>query len=290
MTKYALYPGCVMPTEQYAYELSIREVLPLLNIDLVDVEGFSCCGEPMKSMNQLMALYLSARNLALAERQDLDLYVPCPMCHLSLSECQRVMESNTEMRDRMNGMLASEDLQYNGSIDIVHTVNLLHDHIGIEEIKKRVKKPLAGLKVATHYGCHLIRPSEIGRPVDSENPQKMETILKVLGAESLDYPEKLDCCGAMLSANLPESALTKTGQKLQKVQEQGFDVFVDVCPWCHRMFDSKQVKAGETVAAKLEMPVVYLTQLLGLALGVKKEKLGLELNLSPVDKLKLGDK
>ena len=290
MTKYALYPGCVMPTEQYAYEVSIREVLPLLNIDLVDVEGFSCCGEPMKSMNQLMALYLSARNLALAERQDLDLFVPCPMCHLSLSECQRVMKSNTEMRDRMNGMLASEDLQYNGSIDIVHTVDLLHDHIGIEKIKKRVKKPLAGLKVATHYGCHLIRPSEIGRPVDSENPQKMEIILEVLGAESLDYPEKLDCCGAMLSANLPESALTQTGQKLQKVQEQGFDVFVDVCPWCHRMFDSKQVKAGETVAAKLEMPVVYLTQLLGLALGVKKEKLGLELNLSPVDKLKLGDK
>ncbi len=290
MTKYAFYPGCVMPTEQYAYEVSIREVLPLLNIDLVDVEGFSCCGEPMKSMNQLMTLYLSARNLALAEKQNLDLFVPCPMCHLSLSECQRVMESNTEMRDRVNSMLASEDLQYNGSIDVVHTVNLLHDHIGTEEIKKHVKKSLSGLKIATHYGCHLIRPSEVGRPVDSENPQKMETILKVLGAEPMDYPEKLDCCGAMLSANHPESALTKTGQKLQKVQEQGFDVFVDVCPWCHRMFDSKQVKAGETVAVKLEIPVMYLTQLLGLALGVKKEKLGLELNLSPVDKLKLGDK
>jgi heterodisulfide reductase subunit B len=290
MTKYAFYPGCVMPTEQYAYEVSIRETFPLLNINLVDMEGFSCCGEPMKSMNQLMALYLSARNIALAERQDLDLFVPCPMCHLSLSECQRVMEGNTEMRDRMNGMLVSEDLQYNGSIDIVHTVDLLHDHIGLDEIKKQVKKSLSGLKVATHYGCHLIRPSEIGRPVDSENPQKMENILRILGAEPLDYPEKLDCCGAMLSANLPESALTKTGQKLQKVQEQGFDVFVDVCPWCHRMFDSKQVKAGETVAAKLGIPVVYLTQLLGLALGVKKEKLGLEFNLSPVDKLKLGDK
>lgn len=290
MTKYALYPGCVMPTEQYAYEVSIRDVLPLLNIDLVDVEGFSCCGEPMKSMNQLMTIYLSARNLALAEKQNLDLFVPCPMCHLSLSECQRALEINSEMRDRINSMLASEDLQYKGSIDVVHTIDLLHDHIGIEEIKKHVKKSLSGLKVATHYGCHLIRPSEIGRPVDSENPQKMETILRVLGAEPMDYPEKLDCCGAMLLANLPESALTKTGQKLQKVQEQGFDVFVDVCPWCHRMFDSKQVKAGETVAVKLEIPVMYLTQLLGLALGVKKEKLGLEFNLSPVDKLKLGDK
>ena len=290
MTKYALYPGCVMPTEQYAYEVSIRDVLPLLNIDLVDVEGFSCCGEPMKSMNQLMTLYLSARNLAIADKQNLDLFVPCPMCHLSLSECQRALENNPEMRDRINSMLASEDLQYKGSIDVVHTINLLHDHIGIEEIKKHVKKPLSGLKVATHYGCHLIRPSEVGRPVDSENPQKMETILKALGAEPIDYPEKLDCCGAMLLTNHPESALTKTGQKLQKVQEQGFDVFVDVCPWCHRMFDSKQVKAGETVAVKLEIPVMYLTQLLGLALGVKKEKLGLELNLSPVDKLKLGDK
>jgi heterodisulfide reductase subunit B2 len=289
MKKYALYPGCVMPTEQYAYELSIRETFPLLDIELVDLEGFSCCGEPMKSVNQLMTLYLSARNLAIGEKQYIDLFVPCPMCHLALSECKHVMENNVEMRDRVNGMLVSEDLQYKGSVDIVNTVDLLHDHIGVDKIKKHVKKPLDGLKIATHYGCHLIRPSEIGRPVDSENPQKMETVLKILGAEPLDYAEKLDCCGAPILANLPESALTKTGQKLQRVQEQGFDVFVDVCPWCHRMFDSKQVKAGETVASKLEVPVVYLTQLLGLAFGVKKEKLGLDLNLSPVDKLKIGD-
>jgi heterodisulfide reductase subunit B len=290
MKKYALYPGCVMPTEQYAYEQSIREVLPFLDIELVDIKGFSCCGEPMKSVNQLMTLYLSARNLAIAEKQGLDLFVPCPICHLSLSECQRVMDNNVEMRDRVNGMLVTEGLKYEGTIGMFHTVDLLHDVIGVEEIKKHVKKPLDGLKVATHYGCHLIRPSEIGRPVDSENPQKMETVLKALGAEPLDYPEKLDCCGAMLSANLPESALTKTGQKLQKVQEHGFDVFVDVCPWCHRMFDSRQVKAGETVAAKLEVPVVYLTQLLGLTFGVDREKLGLNLNLSPVDKINLGGK
>jgi len=106
----------------------------------------------------------------------------------------------------------------------------------------------------------------------------------------MDYPEKLDCCGGLLNANLPESALTKTGQKLQKVQEQGFDVFIDVCPWCHRQYDTKQKKAGETVAAKLEMPVMYLTQLLGLSFGISEEKIGLDLNLSPVDKLKLGGK
>jgi len=289
MKKYALYPGCVMPTEQYAYELSIRETFPLLGIELIDLKGFSCCGEPMKSVNQLMTLYLSARNLAIGEKQDIELFVPCPMCHLALSECKRVLSSDSDMMKRINDMLATEDLCYGGTNDIVHTVDLLYDVIGIDEIKQHVKKSLEGLKVATHYGCHLIRPSEIGRPVDSENPQKMEKILSVLGTEPVDYAEKLDCCGAPILVNLPESALTKTGQKLVAVQEQGFDVFVDVCPWCHRMFDSKQVKAGETVASKLEVPVVYLTQLLGLALGVKKEKLGFDLNLSPVDKLKIGD-
>lgn len=289
MTTYALYPGCVMPTEQYAYELSIREVLPLFNIKLIDLEGFSCCGEPMKSMNKLMTLYLSARNIALAEKQNLDMFVPCPMCHLSLSECQFVMKNNNKISERVKNMLSSEDLHYNGSINIIHTIDLLYDYVGIGEIRKQVKKPLKGLKIATHYGCHLIRPSEVGRPVDSENPQKMEAILKAIGAEPRDYPEKLDCCGAMLSINLPDSALTKTGQKLKKVQEHGFDVFVDVCPWCHRMFDTKQNKAGETVASKIEIPVLYLTQLLGLALGIENKKLGLDFNLSPVEKLKLGD-
>jgi heterodisulfide reductase subunit B len=288
--KYALFTGCMMSTEQYAYEMSIRESLPILDIELIDVEGFSCCGEPMKSVNQLMALYLSARNIAIAEKNNLDILAPCAMCHLSLSECKHVLENNTEMKDRINGMLADEDLNYKGSVEILHTVDLLHDHIGLETIKKHVKKPLTGLKFATHYGCHLIRPSEIGRPVNSENPTKMEEILKVLGAETENYyPEKLDCCGGILQINLPESALTKTGQKLKAVQEYGFDGLVDVCPWCHRMYDARQVKAGETVATKLEVPVFYLTQLLGLALGINKEKLGLDLNLSPVDKLNLGE-
>jgi heterodisulfide reductase subunit B len=285
MKKYVLYSGCVMPTEQYALEKSIREVLPLLDIKLVDLKGFSCCGEPMKSVNQMLTLTLSSRNLAIAEKEDLDVLTPCPMCHLALSECKRILDTDPDMNERINKFLEDEGLKYTGSVNIVHTVDLLHNIIGIDKIKEKVKKPLKELKVATHYGCHLFRPSEIGRPVDSENPQEMENILKAIGAKPVDYPEKLDCCGGLLTANLPESALTKTGQKLQKVQEQGFDVFIDVCPWCHRQYDSKQIKAGETVAAKLEVPVLYLSQLLGLSFGVKQEKLGLDLNLSPVGKL-----
>jgi heterodisulfide reductase subunit B len=290
MKKFVFYPGCVMPTEQYAYELSIREIMPLLNIELVDINGFSCCGEPMKSVNQLMTLYLSARNISIAAKEELDIFVPCPMCHLSLSECQRVLNKDIKIDERINEMLSSENLSYNGSVKIFNTIDLIHDIIGLEKIKKLVKNPLNNLKVATHYGCHLIRPSEIGRPDDSENPKKMENIIKTIGAKPIDYPEKLDCCGSMINTNLPESALTKTGQKLAAVQDQGFDVFVDVCPWCHRMFDSKQKKAGETVAIKLEIPVFYLTQLIGMSFGVDWNNLGLNLNLSPVNNIKSGGK
>ena len=285
LVKYVLYPGCMMPTEQYSYELSIRESLPKLGVELVDVQGFSCCGDPMKSVNQLMTLYLSARNLARAEKEGLDMFVPCVQCHLSLTECKKTLNNNVTMRDRINTLLSAEDLSYSGTTTFVNTIDLLHDVIGVEAIAKQVKKPLSDIKCATHYGCHLFRPSEVGRPDDAENPQKMEAILEAIGAKPAYYPEKLDCCGAPLLANLPESALTKTGQKLQRIQEQGFDAMVTVCPWCHKMFDSKQQKAGETVAAKLEVPVVYLTQLLGLAFGIDAQKLGLNLNLSPVEKI-----
>jgi len=288
--KYALYPGCVMPTEQYAYELSIREVLPKLGVEIVDIKGFSCCGEPLKSVNQMLTLSLSARNLAIAEKQGLDVYAPCPMCHLALTECKRILDSDSLMNERINKLLEEEGLSYTGTANLADTVELLHDVVGLDKIRDQVKKPLKDLKLASHYGCHMIRPSEIGRPDNSENPEKIDRILEIIGAKTEYYPEKLDCCGGLLNANLPESALTKTGQKLQKVQEYGFDAFVDTCPWCHRQYDSKQIKAGETVAAKLEVPVFYLTQLLGLAFGVPKDKLGLDLNLSPIDKISIGGK
>jgi heterodisulfide reductase subunit B len=287
MKKYALYPGCVMPTEQYAYELSIREIMPKLEIELVDLKNFSCCGEPIKSVNQMLTLTLAARNIAIAEKEGLDIYAPCPMCHLALTESKRILDSDNQMNNRINNNLTDEGLRYTGVSDIVTTVDLLHDVIGIDRIKNLVKKSLKELKVATHNGCHMFRPSEIGRPDDSENPKKMDKILEAIGAKPIDYPEKLDCCGGLLNANLPESALTKTGQKLKGVQDQGFDVFIDTCPWCHRQYDSKQTKAGETVAAKLDVPVLYLTQAIGLSFGISKDKLGINLNLSPVDKLSI---
>lgn len=289
MKKFTFYPGCVMQTEQYAYELSLREILPHFDIDLVDVEGLSCCGEPLKSVNQMLSVSLAARNIALAEQKGHDIFIPCPMCHLAMSECKRILDTDEAMKKRVNAFLKDEDLTYKGTSNLVSILDMFHDEIGIEALKKKVKTPLKDIKAATHYGCHLIRPSEIERPDDAENPQKIEEILTALGANPEDYPEKLDCCGALLNANLPETALTKTGQKLQKVEEYGFNLFVDVCPWCHRQFDQRQKKAGETVAAKLNVPVLYLTQVIGLALGISKEKLGMQLSMSPIETIPGGN-
>ncbi len=289
MNTFSLYPGCLMPTEQYAYELSLRAVLSHLDVELIDLENICCCGEPIKSMNQFLTLYLSARNMAIAEKEGKGLLVPCPICHFALSETKRILSSDRELRGKVNEKLQAESLTYRGDIEILHTVDLLHDIIGLDRIKEAVRKPLEGLKLAPHYGCHLHRPSDIGRPTDAENPQKMDAIIHALGATTEYYPEKLDCCGALLNANHPDTALTKTGQKLQAVQERGFDGLIDVCPWCQKMFDSRQQKAGEVVAVKLKVPSLYLTQLMGIAFGMEREKLGLHLNKSPVEDLEKGD-
>jgi heterodisulfide reductase subunit B len=283
MKKFAFFPGCLMQTEQYAYELSLRNTLPLFDIELVDLQGASCCGEPLKSINQLMTLYLSARTIALAEKLKLPLFAPCAQCHMALSDCMHVAHNNAPTKERINAALAAEELHIDKGVKIVHTIDVLYDEIGVAEIKKKVTNPFNNPCIATHYGCRLIRPSRIGRPVDSENPQKMEEILTALGATSRDYAEKLDCCGAPLLHTHAETSLTKTGQKLQEIALSGFDGLADACPWCHKMFDAKQKKALETVGSKAAVPVFYLTQLLGLAMGVDRKKLGLDLNLSPVD-------
>lgn len=283
MEKIGLYLGCLIPTEQYAYELALREVLPELGVELADVDNVACCGAPLRHINLSLTMYLSARNLALFEKEELDILAPCPYCHQALSEAKHVLDNNRELREKINKYLEGEELSYKGTGELFHVLDLLHDKVGVDKIKELVTSPLEGKNIAAHYGCHLIRPNDIPRPDHSENPQKLETLLKTIGAKSDYYNEKLDCCGAHIFVNESESALTKTGQKLEAVQEHGFHAMTDLCPWGHRMFDAKQETAGKTVGTSLSVPVLYYVQLLGLAMGKDASSLGLDLNLSPVD-------
>jgi heterodisulfide reductase subunit B len=283
--KIAVFWGCCIQSNQYAYEMSLRETMPVLDIELVDLSEVLCCGDPVKSVNDFAANYLAVRILALANQTGLtDFLVPCNRCHFTLSEAQEMMK-NPKIAHRMTELLKEENLTYNPTIKLWHTINLLHDLIGLEKLKKAVKKPLKGLKVATHVGCQIIRYSETTSVDDAENPHKLEDLIEALGAETIYYAQRLDCCGAALTRSHPDSALSLTGSKLKAVQALDVGGLVVSCPDCQLMFDAKQKEAGATVGAKFNVPVVYYTQLLGLALGIEQDKLGLNLNQSPVEQL-----
>lgn len=284
--KMAVFWGCCILTNQYAYEMSVRQVLPLFDIQLVDLPEAICCGDPIKSVNNFSASYLAARVLSLANSTGLeDLLVPCNRCHFTLSETKKTIRENTKTGQKISGLLREENLEYSANIKIWHTIDLLHDCVGLKRIEKAVTKPLKGLKVATHVGCQILRYTDLGRVDDAENPKKLDELINILGAETIDYPEKLDCCGAALIRSHVDSALSLAGSKLKAVQNLQADGMVVSCPECQLIFDSKQKDAGTTVGIKLHVPVVYYTQLLGLALGIDEKKLGLDLNQSPVDQL-----
>jgi heterodisulfide reductase subunit B len=276
-----VYWGCKIPTTQYAYEMSVRQVFPHFNIELVDLKGASCCGGPLRSINTSAAIYLSARNLALSSQTGLtDLLVPCNECHFMLSEAKHRIDNDEEICKKVAELLREEGLQYSSKVKIWHVVDLLHDVVKVGTVKAKVKKPLKGLKFAVHPGCQIIRPSEIGRVDSAEWPIKLDALVEALGAETLDYSEKLDCCGAALLYSHEDAALSLAGSKLKAVQGYGVDGFVDTCPYCHTMYDARQKEAAATVGGKLSLSVFYYTQLLGLALGIEHKKLGLHLNQS----------
>jgi len=277
--------GCKVATEQFGYELSMRAVLEKLGVEIVDIPGTGCCGGPMKHLNRKTTLAMSARNLALAAKEGLEILTPCSWCDLHLKEADEILSGDEKLAGEVNAVIADEGIRYTPGVKVNNILDVLVDTVGVDTIKSSVTKDMKGLKMATHYGCHTLRPHKTGRMDDPEAPSKMETLLKAVGIESPDYAERLNCCGSAVAPMEPEMALTKTGQKLQAVQEHGFQGVVNVCAWCQSKMDGQQDAAGKSVGKQISVPSVYITQILGKAFGIDDEKLGLQLNQSPVDKL-----
>jgi len=279
----ALYQGCTVQSEQYAFEISAKETLSNLGIQLQELEGLSCCGYPLKNVSVPAWFYMSARNLALAEAKGVDLLPLCNGCNLSFREVKNYLKEDSELRERINSLLSMEGLEYTGKAKSFHILEAFSQVVGIEKIRNAVKVPLNGLKLAAHYGCHALRPSSIGMIDDPENPQILEELIRVLGASAVDYPERLDCCGQGLSMTTGRTALTISGGKLKTIQNQLFDGVVTVCPFCMKMLDSKQRAIRVSTEYKdVNIPVFYYSQLLGLAMGLDAKQIGLNLNQSPV--------
>ncbi len=285
--KYALYLGCTVQTEQYALEASVREIMPKLGIELSDMSNTSCCGFPaFSSISQEAWIYLTARNLAVAEHMGYPVLPLCNGCHLSFIETKHYLAEDEVLKNKIDEKLAKEDLSYTGDVEIVHLLELLHNVIGSEKIRASVSNPLEDLSIAAHPGCHVIRPSELQKVDNAEDPQKLDDLIKAIGAETFDYPEKIDCCGSQLAVSSGRSTLKIAGEKLQKIKSYGFDGVTTTCPFCFKMYDARQRPIMGTMRDRsLTIPIFYYTQLLGLSMGIEPERLGLMMNRSPVDEI-----
>ncbi|MDO8724716.1 MAG: heterodisulfide reductase-related iron-sulfur binding cluster [Candidatus Methanoperedens sp.] len=279
MSEYTLFLGCIIPARFPFMEKSTRLVLSKLGCVLHDLEGATCCPTKsiIKPMGEMGWYVTAARNLALAEKAGHDLLIPCNGCYSTLKTVDVELRLNHALRDEVNKVLSSAGLEYRGTIEVKHLVEVLHDDIGIPKIKQLIKKPFDGMKLAAHAGCHMLRPSSSIFFDDPNKPKKFDALIEALGAKSIDYDTKMLCCGGNLNtADEPDEASALARMKLQEVTKKA-DALALTCPSCFMQYDSRQYllqKSGE----KLNVPILFYPELLGLAMGFTTQELGMDMH------------
>ncbi len=275
-TKYAVFWGCQIPSRLPFFEKSIRLVLEQIGIEIIDLPGFTCCPEKtlVKSYSEDTWLLTAARNLAVAEASGLPLLTPCNGCYSTLKTVSVKIKDSVDLKERVSSRLREINLDLKGSIVVKHLVEVLHDDVGPAKISRQVKHPLVGMRIAVHYGCHLIRPSAQLRFDDPIHPEKLDTLVRALGAEPCSYDTKMLCCGSGLGfAGAQEDATMLMRKKLLDIRDRA-DALTLVCPACFIQYDQRQFvlqRQGE----QLGIPVFGYQELLGLALGLSGDALGL---------------
>ncbi len=283
--KGALFLGCTIPVRAQHYEVSAREVAKHLGIELIDIPHFGCCGFPVKSVDHKKYLIMAARNLALAEKEGLDIWALCSACYGSLSEANHLLKENEEMKKEVNQVLKEFGLKYEGKVEVKHFIRVLYEDYGLSNLRLKVRKSLEGLNFAPHYGCHYLRPSKIHKTgEDVEFPKSLDELIEITGAKSLSYYNKLNCCGGAVLAIDEELALRIANEKLKEVAKSGADAIILICPFCDIMYEQNQRRINSKLGENYKIPVLFYTQILGLALGIPVEKLGFEFNrIKPKD-------
>lgn len=282
--KYAYFIGCTTPFRVSNYDLSTRKIMEKLDVELVDMVDAGCCGLYYELVNEPTYLAMAARVISMAEDEGLDLMVICNGCNSALYRANRKLKENPELKQEVNEILADLDREFRGTAEVKHFVKVLWDEIGLEEIKSKVENPLTGVKVAAHYGCHLMKPSVDLQFDDPKNPASLDDLIEATGADSIDYFDKGLCCGGYVLAANQDIAYDMTGRKLKNVKKAGADVMTTVCPFCNVMYDANQRPIQKELGEEFNIPVLHYPQLLGLAMGYDFRDLGLRRNRVRVKK------
>ena len=282
MKQFALFLGCTVPARLQHYEAAARAVLERLDVRAIDIKAFNCCGYPLRNINFEAFVLLSARNLALAEQQGLNVMALCQCCFGTLKKAHHLLTEYHSLRKDMNAILAKEGLHYEGGVEVRHLLQVLYHEVGIKEIKKKIARPFAGLRIAAHYGCHVLRPSPIVQFDDPIAPTLFDKLVGVTGAQSVPWQRKLECCGAPLRGVNDELSVALTQKKLEDGKDAGADYLCVACPYCQIQFDTVQGGMSAKGGTNHHLPSLLYPQLLGLCMGVDKGALGLEANHVPI--------
>lgn len=278
MKYYSYFPGCSAESTGRGLGLSAAAIAKPLDMELVEIEDWNCCGStPYGSLDEEEAVVVAARNLALAEKAGFDVVTPCSSCYVTLAKANRLLHEHPTMLAKVNEALAVAGLNYKGSLRVRHLVDVLVNDIMPEVIARRLKKPLNGLKVAPYYGCQLVRP-DYGLD-DTEVPVMLDRLVACLGAEAVDFPMKARCCGGSLTLSEEASTLGLMEKILQNAVENGAECVVTPCPLCQTNLDAYQSRVNGRFKTNYNIPVLFITQLIGLALGLDAKSLGLDANI-----------
>ena len=281
---YSFFPGCLIRARLPHIEKSARIVLERLGVELSEMEGASCCPNPVnfRDLDHEAWLTLAARNLSIAERPVMTL---CSGCYSTFREAEHALEENPVLRKKVGRHLERLGLKVPSESRAEHIARFLYEKIGPETLAEKTIRPLKGLKVVFHPGCHLVRPSRVHEFDDPDNPTKLEELVWALGAEVLDYPRKMLCCGFTVMGSDRDLSLRMGFEKLKLMKESGAQAVVLVCPSCMVQLDRNQRLIEQEFDTELSLPVFYLTELIGLALGESPDSLGLGLHLVAVRSL-----
>ncbi|CAE10931.1 8-methylmenaquinol:fumarate reductase membrane anchor subunit [Wolinella succinogenes] len=281
--EFAFFPGCVLSQAAIESKKSIEAIAPVLGIKLREIEGWSCCGASQaQCVDPLATLVANARNLALAEQMNLPVLTTCSTCLLMLTRAKAELDRGA--KDQINSFLAKGNMSYQGTSEVTSLLWVLAQNV--EELKSKVKKPLSNLKVAVFYGCHSLRPEKDLGFESSTNPTSFETIVKALGAQVVPFEKRLNCCGFHAVYPAESSAMKMTSGIINTAAKSEAHCVVTPCPLCQMQLDIYQEDAQKIAKSKERVPVLHLSQLVGLALGIPAKELGLNHNV--IDATKLG--
>jgi heterodisulfide reductase subunit B len=272
-SKYLIFLGCAVPYRVSSYEISARKVLTKLSVELVEMPEFNCCGLPLDPVSHEIMLILAARDLALAEQAGLNILTLCPGCAGTLKKVNKTLKENKALKEQVNNHLKESFLEFKGTIEVKHILQVLTEDIGLKKIRNSVVNPLTMLKVAEHVGCHLLRPKDYIGFDDPEDPQTLKKLIGATGATCLEYINETECCGAPSVGVSDKVALQLARDKLNNVKMVEAQALITICPFCHIMFDTNEVRIERMFNEVYGIPILHYTQLLGLAMGMTPEEL-----------------